>query len=120
MVSQSPKLLLFIEPILHKSDTPVIDDYVRILAASFAKAVTGTISDDQFNIESGYMGHHNCVCGAGSTAFDYKLTENLFTNSLAIHYLVWHRQEVPSTELEKIRTLPLEYAEPSEKQLSGL
>jgi hypothetical protein len=54
------------------------------------------------------MGHHECVCGAHSSAYDILLDDGknqIITNYLALHYLVCHRSEVPKEEIEKIRKL---------------
>jgi hypothetical protein len=39
------------------------------------------------------------------------------TNSLAVHYLAFHRKDVPESELVKIGNLPFGEADPTEEQL---
>ena len=48
------------------------------------------------------MGVHQCVCGEKSSSFDVLLPNGYITNTLAEHYLLWHRDEIP---LEQIKIL---------------
>lgn len=53
-----------------------------------------------------YKGFHTCICGAISTNYDMVLPDGRLTNSLALHYVQFHRAEVPENELVKIRAYP--------------
>ncbi len=50
------------------------------------------------------MGVHHCTsCGKPSENRDYVLPGGWITNTLAVHYLEWHRYEIPAYEMEKIQ-----------------
>ena len=51
------------------------------------------------------MGVHQCSCGLRSTSYDYLFPNNMETNSLCLHYLEWHRHEIPDIEFEKLDKL---------------
>jgi hypothetical protein len=60
---------------------------------------TGTFSGynasgNQFMLKGEYKGFHRCVCGAESSDCEYLITRNVATNSLAAHYLQYHRDEI--------------------------
>lgn len=117
MISTSPKMLLYIEPQQLKSDTPIIDDLTTKMAAAFTGYKSGVGYDGQFTEGVGTLGWHTCACGARSSSKDYLLPNGYITNSLCLHYLAWHRNEVPQSELDKVASLPNESAEPSAEQL---
>lgn len=53
-----------------------------------------------------YMGHHVCSCGERSSSCDYLLPGNkYFTNSLCVHYLECHYDDINKTELAKLDNL---------------
>jgi len=52
-----------------------------------------------------YMGFHRCCCGERSETHDLTLPDGSITNSLAAHYLRYHRDEVPRAELAKVTVL---------------
>lgn len=117
MIDTTPKMLLFIEPQNQKSDTPLIDELTKKMSAAFKGYTTGSGFEGQFMEDAGTMGWHTCVCGAKSTNVDYLLPSGFITNSLCVHYLAWHRGEVLQSELDKLATLPNEFAEPTPEQL---
>ncbi len=93
MVCTDDKHILFIEPQEFPSAEPVIGVTVRRMAAILAKATgTGPV----------YMGVHHCKCGAESDNQDFELPDGSITNSLAVHYLAYHRHEIPREELAKV------------------
>jgi hypothetical protein len=105
--------LLFIEPRRSPSAEPVVDEYTRRMAGAMLSA----------SPQAAYRGIHHCRCGAASTNCDYivRIAERvagspwhgLLTNSLAVHYLALHRDEVPPGELAKVLTLTAEPADPT-------
>jgi hypothetical protein len=109
----APDHLLFIEPQLPCSAEPVIDEYTRRMAGALLSA----------SKQAAYRGIHRCICGATSTNCNYIVRiqqrvagspwHGLLTNSLAVHYLALHRDEVPSEELAKVLTLTAEPADPT-------
>ena len=50
-------------------------------------------------------GVHQCICGEKSGSKDYEILPGVYTNSLAPHYLRFHRSQVPEKELMKIKML---------------
>lgn len=96
--------------------------------------------------DSGWRGFHNCSCGKASTNQEYlimtgeessvTLYENarklsfgdkdgskevraVITNSLAIHYLAYHREDIPEDVLARVLLLEGDEVEPTEEELSG-
>lgn len=117
MIDTSEQMLLYIEPQQPKSDTPLVDELTQKMTAGFVEYKTGTGYQGQFMEDAVTMGWQTCTCGARSTNVDYLLPSGFITNSLCIHYLAWHRSEVPQSELDKVASLPNEHAEPMTEQL---
>ncbi len=95
MVNLDDKHLLFIEPKARASEEPLQDELSRKLQMMLSHAVRGDC----------YRGVHHCSCGAQSNSCDWVLSNGLITNSLAVHYLEYHRAEVPEGEIQKINSL---------------
>jgi len=112
------KGLLFIEPAQPASEEPVIDSLTRRMTAALNDSVGGTRDGwRKLHTGGGWRGVHTCVCGVNSSNMDFLLEDDTITNSLCIHYLAHHRNEVPRSELAKVRSLPRYEAEPSQSQL---
>jgi len=60
--------------------------------------------------EATFRGFHRCVCGATSGNSDLKV-DKYITNTLAPHYLRWHRDEVPISEIQKLKSIDIEQKE---------
>ena len=90
----SRKYLLQIEPKNKKSELPVNDFLTKKMESLLESAIRGR----------GYKGRHKCVCGEKSGNYDLEV-RGYITNSLATHYLRWHRWEVPISEIEKLREI---------------
>jgi hypothetical protein len=88
--------VLFIEPKQPAAEAPIQDE----LTAKMRELMIHAHPSDGH-----YFGFHQCVCGAKSDTRDWFLATGQKTNSLAVHYLEYHRREVPDSELEKIRML---------------
>ena len=108
----NPELLLFIEPENKPSEKPVLDELTRKLAASFRKAKTGAImrysvigEGYEFQEGNGWCGIHECSCGVCSGAIDYLLPNGEMTNGNCIHYMAYHREEIPQEQLDRIANL---------------
>ena len=101
--------LLYIEPSARVSAKPVIDTLTRKMAAAYRLSARGTT----------WRGWHRCACGANSTNADYVLPGGAETNSLCVHYLAFHRSEVPAEQLAKVRRLNAGEVEPTEQELHG-
>jgi hypothetical protein len=78
------KTLLMLTPTQPASTEPVIDAFTQIMAAAL-------INTEHKNR---YRGFHTCACGAHSDNIDHWIN-GYRTNSLAVHYLAHHRNEVP-------------------------
>lgn len=103
-----------IEPSSATSIEPVIDELTRKMAAAWRKRAVSDLT---------WRGFHTCKCGARSDCKDHWVKvdgKELITNSLAIHYLAYHRDEVPQSELDKVALLDYGQEEPTEEQLIGL
>ena len=114
--------VLMIEPRGPCAAKPVIDEMTRRMAGALAGART----------KHRYRGIHDCTgrgCHASSDNADHfvavrstgpgSLPGELMTNSLAVHYLAFHRGEVPPSELDKVGSLAAPPAEPTIEQLTG-
>jgi hypothetical protein len=89
--------ILYFEPQNMPSKYPVNDELTKF----FLKVFASKIADDIF-----YKGCHWCVCGEVSSNQDYTITmggKEYITNSLALHYLQYHRDEVPQRDLDLIQ-----------------
>jgi len=94
MNNLSKKYLLQIEPRSKKSGLPFNDVLTRKMESLLSRAIIG----------QRYKGWHRCVCREKSGSHDL-LVKGYITNSLAAHYLRWHRSEVPESEIEKLRNI---------------
>jgi hypothetical protein len=115
MIDLRPESLLFIEPQNPPTSTPQVDELTRKMAAALA---TGTSTGQA------WRGIHECT-GCPESARVYSSNTNFYVgegkklqaNTLATHYLAFHRAEVPESELAKVRSLPETEAEPTPEQL---
>lgn len=104
--------ILMIEPSSKASDTPVIDDLTRKMTTAWRQRRS---SGEEYY----YKGVHHCVCGAWSDNQDHWVGEGVgdLTNSLCVHYLAFHRDDISQDELDKVRALNCAGDEPDEKEL---
>lgn len=105
MIKEDANYILFIHPKKWNKE-PVIDKYTRKMCAAMRLATKGRY----------YLGYHRCYCGAASDACNYILPNEKVTNSLALHYLMYHREDVPQYELYKVDKLLYGEAEPTQKE----
>ena len=96
MIKTDDNHILFVEPKQAAVKEPVQDE----LTVKMSEAMARARRSDYF-----YFGYHECICGAKSDTQDWFLESGQKTNSLAVHYLQYHRCEVPEIELNKIRNL---------------
>ena len=104
----NPAGILMIEPKGRKSTTPVIDVLTRKMTAAWRKRKTS---------KNCYLGFHVCQCGACSDNHDH-LVDGILTNSLCIHYIAWHRTDVPQAELDKVAALQYGEETPTPQELA--
>ena len=93
MITLDDKYLLMIEPQNPATD-PLNDVLTEVARRVFATCKPGN---------GRWRGWHTCVCGARSDNKDWFLPDGTMTNSLMVHYVECHRDEVPDSELEKLR-----------------
>lgn len=110
-----PDHLLFIHPTSPASSTPVIDSLTRRAAAAWRRRLSSPIR---------YRGRHDCTapsCLAHSDNGVHWVASAgggiLATNSMLVHYLAFHREDVPAEELAKVLTLPVDEVEPTAREL---
>ena len=111
--------LLFIKPQNPPSQQPVVDELTGKVVAALREAEAGALLLDRFFPGVSSKGRHLCSCGAASTAQDYQLPGGEVTNSLAGHYLAWHRSEIPQSQLERVKRLPVSYVQPTADELAA-
>lgn len=92
-----PAEFLMIEPRGGASAEPVIDEITRKVARAWRMRVSAT---------DAYRGSHTCSCGAMSDNRNHCTFNGLLTNSLCVHYVAHHRDEIPAEEFAKIAALP--------------
>lgn len=111
--------VLFIEPAAQASSEPLIDRYTRHMAGALRAATPPPVA-------ARFGGVHTCVCGATSANYNLDVWSHRLlrfgrrrvqTNTLAVHYLAHHRDEVPAHELAKVLMLEAEPAEPLASEL---
>jgi len=104
--------IMMVEP-SKTSTTPLIDELTRKMTAAWRH---------RRDSEDGYRGFHVCVCGVFSDNRDHWVSnsngDGLLTNSLCVHYLAFHRDDIPQEELDKVRALTYGEEEPNEKELA--
>src|SRR5262245_43518170 len=104
-----PKML-YIEPVNPCSDDPIIDDLTMKMTAAY-----------RLSEPTRYMfqGFHSRSCGAWSDSKDHFLPDGTKTNSLCIHYLAYHRQDVPKVDLVFASELTCGTQIPNSDELHG-
>ena len=133
-------LLLFIEPQLEPSDIPFIDEATKIMAQQLRYGVQGSqilkgeypFNENNplcplvempwndkydFMLFNGWLGFHDCSCGVKSKAHNFLLPGGEIVNSLCVHYLAFHREEVPDWQIEKVLSMRWG-VEPTDKELA--
>jgi hypothetical protein len=114
MIRIRPRWLLFIEPRGPASTVPIIDEYTRRMAG--ALRVAAIPAREQHS-----RGIHMCVCRMRSANHHFYVrgtSGRLTTNSLCVHYLAHHRDEVPASELEKVLMLHASACDPLPSDLA--
>lgn len=102
--------LLHIEPKNMPTEAPVIDELTMRMVVALRKATRPNYV---------YCGFHTCICGAHSGAWDAILPNGWMTNTLCVHYLAYHRAEVPASDLDAVSALPPVTEAPTSKELHG-
>jgi hypothetical protein len=92
MICPDPGYLMFVEP--KDSPNEFIDDELTQLAMEVWNGCKP--------IAVSYRGFHTCSCGVQSTNRNYVTKGGNVTNSLLIHYVARHREEIPEEEIDKL------------------
>lgn len=111
-VVTDPDGFLMIEPVnnlANRANVPLLDKVTMRVAAAWRRRETSDIR---------WRGVHVCECGAVSYNGDYRINGRL-TNSLCVHYVACHRDEIPPEEMRKIEALPEEFVTPSVEEVWG-
>ncbi len=105
---KTSKGLMMLRPSSETSEHPTIDQLTRQMVAAFRAATKS---------EYRLRGVHRCACGVWSDNRHYWV-DGVLTNSLCVHYLAFHRQEVPMEELVKVKALRSGEEHPTDKELA--
>lgn len=100
--------LLYLEPTNSGAMLPVIDGTTRRMAAAFRQAE---------RTQSSLTRVRTCPCGASSDAYDYGLPNEIETSSLCVHYLAFHRSDVPPRQLSVVERFEFGEVSPTDKEL---
>lgn len=102
--------LLYIKPTQIPSEEPVIDEATCKMTYAFRNRTAIPIQS---------CGVHVCSCGIHSTSQDYAVSDDHMTNSLCIHYLAMHRDEVPQEMIDIVLAFDCEPEEPTADEIHG-
>jgi hypothetical protein len=103
--------LLYVRPKGRSAAEPLIDALTRRMTAAWR-------ASEQNEPFYRWAGFHICVCGACSSPYDHDVL-GLMTNSLCVHYLALHRDEVPAHDIAMVMELPDDECEPNDVELKG-
>jgi len=95
MIDLSDKYLLMVEP-TRPATEPIRDELTAL-----AEKVYAASRDSDVRCK----GFHLCACGECSDNADHILPGGVITNSLMVHYVQCHRDEIPLAELGKLRAI---------------
>lgn len=118
MINTDNNSILFIEPMQPTSPVPIIDELTKKMTAAYHATLPGFLHDGEI-MDVVTMGFQRCSCGATSDNVNHVLPDkSAETNSLCIHYLALHRNEVPQAELDKVAALNYGEEEPTPEEVS--
>lgn len=95
MIDISEKYFLMIEPNSSTKEIEINDE--------LTKKVEEIMKTKK--VVAMYRGFHICSCGQIGGNCDYEITigkNKYITNILALHYIKFHRSEIPQSELKKL------------------
>lgn len=92
MIKLDSKSFMMIEPQKQKTE-PLSDELVKK-----AKLIKQSLKTESYMTK----GFHICKCGECSDNRIYKTLIGRETNSLLVHYVKCHREEIPESELKKL------------------
>lgn len=120
MIIDKPNTLLYIEPVKEKKKSDRYRIYIDALQPELDEQrrkhrhvgygpTVGVMSNEGlFCPGMGIRGTlHKCKCGESGGNCDYLVFDGRFiTSALAVHYLEWHADEIPQSEIKKLDSLP--------------
>lgn len=125
---RNENFLLFIQPKLPPAKTPVIDKLVHKLTAAIreakrARRVGAVLKDRQgaFQWFSGFRFVRSVACCkccnqiAGITtesSHDFEIIGGYYVSPLALHFLAYHREEVPADQIKILNGLKVSRVKP--------
>lgn len=120
--TENPVALLYIEPDPKLRHEAIEDDLVAFVNALLVvnkSTVSGgwyydekTSTLEDFTEDSGWRGFHIVDEFKVSTNRDYKLEAGFVTNSCAAYYLKHYRNQIPESEIKKLKELCEYYGQP--------
>lgn len=121
MILNLEQTLLYIEPKESPSNEPVIDEITKKMTAAFRKYTQtgGLHCDGAFTPGGAFRGWHSCCDKGSSSNCDYMLPNGMVKNSLAMHYLAYHRSEIPELVITIIKEFQYGEEVPTEDELKG-
>lgn len=109
MISRVPRALLYIHPTgAPDTERPCVDTLTCFLFLQLTASTTVNVlcQGAALVYTPTNQTRHTCTCRCAgriqSTADDYLLPCGLVTNSLSLHYLAFHRTEIPTREWHKL------------------
>lgn len=120
MESLTSDRIMFIEPEkpFGESLFQVTEDYTRDSQRARAAMILLADAEAPSN-DLWFRGVHTCVCGAKSDNIPWK-SHGYELNSLLVHYLMQHGDEVPASELAKLDSVPDDLTPENELLMSAI
>ncbi len=111
--------ILYLQPKLPPSERPTIDSLTRKLTAALKNPKEqGSIVNGTFVPNLYSLGCYKCTCGKAIYASqDFRISDGLITNSVALHYAAYHRCEISKEEIFSIELALENEEEPSYSDL---
>ncbi len=103
MKFQSKNTLLYIEPENESTKLTIDEITMKMFNAIMNHTKVGILLNGKLIENDNWRGFHFCVCDEMSSCNDYLLPSGHITNSLCVHYVAFHRDEVPKEDLIKIK-----------------
>ena len=106
MIIDSPRTILYIKPQYNPSPKPLIDIFtVKVFNAYMNHIEYGCLDNNLNFVRSVRTNKFYKCCSASVLAYDYVLPNGQFINSLCVHYIALHRDEISKNELDKIESI---------------
>ena len=111
--TENPYALLYIEPNpKYRNENPITDELYNIVMDALEESTKGIwyydeldSTLDNFMLDDSWRGTHRVDEFASSSNRDYLLKCGLVTNSCAGYYLQYYRNQIPDSEIQKLKKL---------------